>query len=139
MTKAQATRYFNTLLQALFRVGGSKLVTVAALTLIRTALLNYQGRLQGHLFKTAFLKHVRPFLRLLVENVGLSLASSLVESTSKHVLEMLAIQWQDWVSRRLHKQYFAHMVRTRPRCGRAAADAVVDALETHTPPVVASM
>jgi ABC-type uncharacterized transport system fused permease/ATPase subunit len=110
--KARNAAYFNSLLQSLYRVGGTKLVSIAVLTLVRTALLNYQGRLQGFLFKTAFLKQVNPFFKLLVENVALSFAASSVESTSKHVLELISIQWQEWITKRIHKKYFANMVRS---------------------------
>ena len=109
--KARTAKYFNALLRSLYSVGGTKLVSIAVLTLVRTALLNYQGRLQGMLFKTAFLKQVNPFFRLLVENVAVSFVASSVESTSKHVLELLSINWQDWLTKRMHKQYFANMVR----------------------------
>jgi ABC-type uncharacterized transport system fused permease/ATPase subunit len=114
--KAQNAKYFNALLRSLYRIGGTKLVLIAVLTLVRTALLNYQGRLQGFLFKAAFLRQVSPFMRLLLENVVLSWASSSVESTSKHVLELMSIKWQEWLTKRMHSQYFANMVRQSICC-----------------------
>ena len=82
------------------------------LTLVRTALLNHQGRLQGYLFKTAFLRQISPFMRLLAQNVLVSFAASSVESTSKYVLERLSIQWQEWLVGRIHRRYFENMVRS---------------------------
>lgn len=111
VSKADTAKYLKQLIKLLFHSGGVKLVTVACLALVRTGLLNYQGQLQGNLFKTAFLKQVSPFLKLLLENVGICIATSTVESTSRHVREMLDIQWRELLTNRLHRKYFANMVR----------------------------
>ena len=117
MSKAQAAQYFQALLRSLFGIGGAHLAGIAALTLMRTALLNYQGKRQGDLFRAAFLRHVSPFTRLLVENVLISLAASSVERSGMHLQSLMAIYWRGWLTRRLHAKYFANMVR--PRAARA--------------------
>lgn len=95
----------------LYRIGGVRLASIAVLTLLRTALLNYQGKLQGQLFKTAFLKQVGPFTQFLLRNVLLSLLASSVERTGMHIQDVMAIKWRNWVTERLHAKYFANMVR----------------------------
>jgi ABC-type uncharacterized transport system fused permease/ATPase subunit len=99
----------------MYRIGGVRLASIAVLTLARTALLNYQGKVQGHLFKTAFLKQVGPFTQLLLKNVILSLIASSVERTGMHIQDVMAIKWRNWMTERLHAKYFANMVLSHAR------------------------
>lgn len=98
----------------LYSIGGNKLVGVACLAIVKVFLFNYQGRLQGQLFETAFLKRVPEFFRILIRNIGICVATSAVESTRQYLLDSLAIQWRGWVTDMLHKKYFSRMVRFFP-------------------------
>jgi ABC-type uncharacterized transport system fused permease/ATPase subunit len=111
VSKAEVSRFLSDILSKMYRIGGTKLLGVAVLTIVRTALLNYQGRVQGYLFEAAFLKHVPRFMRLLLENVALCVASSSVETTTRYLLDCLAIQWRGHMTERLHRKYFSNMVR----------------------------
>lgn len=96
----------------LYSIGGNRMVGVACLAIVRIFLLNYQGRLQGQLFETAFLKRVPEFFSILIRNVFICIASSAVESTRQYLLDGLAIQWRGWVTELLHTKYFSRMVRS---------------------------
>lgn len=100
------------LLKKLYAIGGSKIAGLALLAMVRTALTNYQGKLQGQLFETAFLKRVPDFVRIIIVNLGMCVASSTVESTTRYMIDSLAIQWRGWMTQMLHSKYFSHMVRS---------------------------
>lgn len=116
VTSRQSSVYLRKILAVLFQAGSSKVLAVALLALFKTLLTNYQGKLQGNLFKTAFLKQVSPFARLLLENVAICLVTSTVESTSRHLLSRLDIQWRGLLTRRIQDKYFANMVRSSLNC-----------------------
>jgi ABC-type uncharacterized transport system fused permease/ATPase subunit len=86
--------------------------------------MNYQGKLQGNLFKNAFLKQVSPFVRLILENVAICVVTSGVEATSRHILSRLDIQWRGLLTRRIQKKYFANMVRDPHRAGQSLLTSV---------------
>lgn len=112
VSKVEISKCLSSLLKKLYSIGGSKIAGIALLAMVRTALTNYQGKLQGQLFETAFLKRVPDFVRIIVINMGMCVASSTVESTTRYLLDSLAIQWRGWMTRMLHNKYFSHMVRT---------------------------
>lgn len=116
VSQAEVSKCLSVLLKKLYAIGGSKIAGLALLAMVRTALTNYQGRLQGQLFETAFLKRVPDFVRIIVINMGMCVASSTVESTSRFLLDSLAIQWRGWMTRMLHSKYFSHMVRSVQYC-----------------------
>lgn len=111
VSKAEVSKCLSSLLKKLYSIGGSKIAGLALLAMVRTALTNYQGKLQGQLFETAFLKRVPDFVRIIVLNMGMCVVSSSVESTTRYLLDSLAIQWRGWMTRMLHSKYFSHMVR----------------------------
>lgn len=111
VSSIEISNSMNSLMKKLYSIGGNKMVGVACLAIVRVILMNYQGRLQGQLFETAFLKRVPEFFRILVRNVGICIASSAVESTRQYLLDSLAIQWRGWVTELLHAKYFSRMVR----------------------------
>ena len=112
MGTKEITQSMSTFIKKLYSIGGNKMVGVACLAILRVMLMNYQGRVQGQLFETAFLKRVPEFFRILVRNIGICIASSAVESTRQYLLDSLAIQWRGWVTELLHAKYFSRMVRT---------------------------
>jgi hypothetical protein len=113
----EISHVMKTTLQHLYSIGGNKLVGVACLAIIRVLLMNHQGRLQGQLFETAFLKRVPQFFRILLRNIFICIAASTVESTRQYLLDSLAIQWRGWVTELLHAKYFSRMVRNlAPQC-----------------------
>jgi ABC-type uncharacterized transport system fused permease/ATPase subunit len=111
VSNKQVNETMNDLIKKLYSIGGNKMVGVACLAIIRVILHNYQGRLQGQLFETAFLKRVPEFFHILVRNIGICVASSAVQSTRQYLLDALAIQWRGWVTDLLHAKYFSRMVR----------------------------
>ena len=110
VSKAEVSKCLSSLLKKLYAIGGSRIVVLALLAMVRTALTNYQGKLQGQLFETAFLKRVPDFLRIIIFNMGMCVASSTVESTTRYMIDSLAIQWRGWMTHMLHSKYFSHMV-----------------------------
>ncbi len=71
------------LLPLLLKVAGRKVLMLIALAVARTALSNRLARLQGYLFRAAFLRRVPLFLRNLVENIILCGVVAALESTSR--------------------------------------------------------
>lgn len=79
------------------------------LAIARTALSNRLARIQGHLFRAAFLRRVPLFFRNLAENVALCAATSAIESTLGSITRGLEVLWRDKLTSRLHKGYFDQM------------------------------
>ena len=68
------------------------------------------------MFRAAFLRKVPLFIRNFSENVVLCLAAAAIESTANRFLERLKLTWRDVLTRRVHAQYFAQMVRACSPC-----------------------
>ncbi|KDD72541.1 hypothetical protein H632_c3214p0, partial [Helicosporidium sp. ATCC 50920] len=95
---------------ALLRQAAPKLAALLALSLARTALSNRLARVQGYLFRAAFLRQVPLFARDLSENAILCLAASLLESSARHVSQRMSLGWRETLTRRLQSAYFSRAV-----------------------------
>eukprot|EP00850_Spirogloea_muscicola_P015567 SM000120S25716 [mRNA] locus=s120:398087:406079:+ [translate_table: standard] len=90
--------------------GFQRLVALAGLAVCRTVLSNYLARLQGHLFRAAFLRRVPLFGRLIIENIAACLLQSLIFASGKFLKGSLALQWRKVLTEQLHTPYFQNMV-----------------------------
>ncbi|DBA67674.1 TPA: hypothetical protein ACH3X2_001266 [Trebouxia sp. C0005] len=97
------------LVKFLLSIAGKRILVLFALSIARTALSNRLARLQGHLFRAAFLRHVPLFIRNLSENVVLCLAAAAVESTAKTMLAHMELRWRRLLTSRMHSPYFENM------------------------------
>jgi hypothetical protein len=97
------------LLPLLLRLAGRKVLVLALLAVARTALTNRLARLQGHLFRAAFLRQVPLFARNLAENVALCGLAAGIEATSRSWVAYMELQWRRAVTQRLHGAYFSDM------------------------------
>lgn len=97
------------LLPLLLKVAGRKVLVIALLAIARTALSNRLARLQGYLFRAAFLQRVPLFARNLVENIALCAVASGLEATTRSWVGYLELQWRRMLTTRLHKAYFDDM------------------------------
>jgi len=98
------------ILPLLLRVAGRKIFVIAVLAILRTALSNRLARLQGYLFRAAFLRRVPLFARNLVENVALCAVAAGMEATSRSWVSFIELQWRRLLTKRLHDSYFDAMV-----------------------------
>ena len=98
------------LIPLLLRLAGRKIALLLGVVIIRTALSNRLARLQGYLFRAAFLRRVPLFLRDLAENVLLCAAAAGLESTFKSWVSRMELQWRRHLTDRIHKRYFDNMV-----------------------------
>ncbi len=97
------------LIPLLLKVAGHKILVIALLAIARTALSNRLARLQGYLFRAAFLQRVPLFARNLVENIALCAVASGLEATTRSWVGYLELQWRKLLTSRLHKAYFDDM------------------------------
>lgn len=97
------------LLPVLLRVAGRKVIVLILLAMARTALSNRLARLQGYLFRAAFLQRVPLFMRNLVENVALCAVAAGIESTMKSCIAYMELQWRRLLTNQLQSRYFGDM------------------------------
>ncbi|KAL4445411.1 hypothetical protein ABPG77_011236 [Micractinium sp. CCAP 211/92] len=97
------------LLPLLLRVAGRKVLVIALLAVARTALSNRLARLQGFLFRAAFLRRVPLFARNLSENLVLCGVAAALEATSRSWVSYMELGWRRFLTARLHGAYFADM------------------------------
>lgn len=83
------------------------LVTTAVL---RTALSNRLAKVQGFLFRAAFLRRVPSFMRLIAENLILCFLQSTLLSTSKYLTGTLGLRFRKILTELIHTDYFENMV-----------------------------
>lgn len=98
------------LLPLLLKVAGRKIIVIFFFSILKTALSNRMARLQGYLFRAAFLRRVPLFARNLVENVALCAASSALEATTRSWVSFMELQWRRLLTKRLHQAYFNDMM-----------------------------
>jgi ABC-type uncharacterized transport system fused permease/ATPase subunit len=97
------------LLPLLLKVAGRKVLVVVLLAVARTALSNRLARLQGYLFRAAFLRRVPLFARNLMENVALCALAAGLEATTRSWVSLMDLQWRRLLTARLHGAYFDDM------------------------------
>ncbi|PKA66791.1 ABC transporter D family member 1 [Apostasia shenzhenica] len=86
------------------------LVSLVTTAVLRTALSNRLAKVQGFLFRAAFLRRMPLFMRLIVENLILCLLQSTLLSTSKYLTGSLGLQFKKILTELIHADYFENMV-----------------------------
>lgn len=98
------------LLSRIGRVGARDILALVAIAVLRTALSNRLAKVQGFLFRAAFLRRVPIFFRLIFENLVLCFLQSTLHSTSKYVTGTLSLRFRQILTKHIHAQYFQNMV-----------------------------
>lgn len=78
--------------------------------MLRTALSNRLAKVQGFLFRAAFLRRVPLFFRLISENILLCFLASTMHSTSKYITGTLSLRFRKILTQRIHSHYFEVVV-----------------------------
>ncbi|KAA0045345.1 hypothetical protein IC582_016380 [Cucumis melo] len=97
------------LLSKMGKKGAGDLLSLLGIVVLRTALSNRLAKVQGFLFRAAFLRRVPLFLRLISENLLLCFLLSTLHSTSKYVTGILSIHFRKILTRLIHTHYFKNM------------------------------
>ncbi|KAK1294460.1 ABC transporter D family member 1 [Acorus calamus] len=98
------------LLSKMGRRGTRNILALVAIVILRTALSNRLAKVQGFLFRAAFLRRVPSFVRLIAENLILCFLQSALFSTSKYLTGTLGLQFRKILTDRIHADYFENMV-----------------------------
>ncbi|XP_021741036.1 ABC transporter D family member 1-like [Chenopodium quinoa] len=97
------------LLSHMGRRGARDLLALVSVVVLRTAVSNRLAKVQGFLFRAAFLRRVPSFLRLIIENVLLCFLLSTVHSTSKYITGTLSLRFRKILTKLIHTHYFENM------------------------------
>ncbi|KAM7275710.1 hypothetical protein ACFE04_017576 [Oxalis oulophora] len=97
------------LLSEIGKNGARDLLALVALTVIRTAFSNRLAKVQGFLFRAAFLRRVPLFLQLISENILVCFFLSTLHSTSKYITGALSLRFRNILTKHMHKYYFENM------------------------------
>ncbi|KAL8167833.1 hypothetical protein V2J09_009332 [Rumex salicifolius] len=89
--------------------GARDILTLASIVVVRTALSNRLAKVQGFLFRAAFLRRVPTFFRLILENVLLCFLLSSIHSTSKYITGILSLRFRKILTKLIHTHYFENM------------------------------
>lgn len=81
-------------------------VCLYCLQVLRTALSNRLAKVQGFLFRAAFLRRVPLFFRLISENILLCFLLSSMHSTSKYITGTLSLRFRKILTKLIHSHYF---------------------------------
>lgn len=73
---------------------------------LRTALSNRLAKVQGWLFRAAFLTRAPLFMKLITENLILCFLQSLFLSTTKYLTGALSLRFRKILTNRIHSDYF---------------------------------
>ncbi|KAK7387518.1 hypothetical protein VNO78_28382 [Psophocarpus tetragonolobus] len=98
------------LLSEMGKFGARDILSLVAIAVLRTALSNRLAKVQGFLFRAAFLRRVPLFLRLISENILLCFLLSTIHSTSKYVTGALSLHFRKILTKLIHSHYFENMV-----------------------------
>ncbi|XP_024021422.1 ABC transporter D family member 1 isoform X1 [Morus notabilis] len=97
------------LLSKMGRMGARDLLGLVAIVVLRTALSNRLAKVQGFLFRAAFLRRVPLFFRLISENILLCFLLSSMHSTSKYITGTLSLRFRKILTKIIHSYYFESM------------------------------
>ncbi|KAM7262302.1 hypothetical protein ACFE04_021379 [Oxalis oulophora] len=97
------------LLSKMGKTGARDLLALVGIVVLRTAFSNRLAKVQGFLFRAAFLGRVPLFLRLISENILLCFVLSTVHSTSKYITGALSLRFRNILTKLVHKHYFENM------------------------------
>lgn len=78
--------------------------------MLRTALSNRLAKVQGFLFRAAFLRRAPAFVRLIAENLLLCFLQSTLFSTSKYLTGALGLRFKNILTDLVHTNYFEVIV-----------------------------
>ncbi|KAL8475087.1 hypothetical protein ACS0TY_031493 [Phlomoides rotata] len=98
------------LLSRMGRLGAIDILSLVAIAVSRTAVSNRLAKVQGFLFRSAFLRRVPAFIRLIIENIVLCFLLSTLNSTSKYITGTLSLRFRKILTKLTHTQYFQNMV-----------------------------
>lgn len=101
------------LLSHMGRTGARDLLALVSIVVLRTALSNRLAKVQGFLFRAAFLRRVPTFLRLIIENVTLCFLLSASHATTKYVTSSLSLTFRKILTKLIHTHYFENMAYYR--------------------------
>ncbi|KAG0570004.1 hypothetical protein KC19_6G131700 [Ceratodon purpureus] len=97
------------LLQHIGKGGLNEFIALATISVLRTALSNRLAKVQGWLFRAAFLTRVPLFTKLITENLILCFLQSLFLSTTKYLTGALSLRFRKILTNRIHSDYFQNM------------------------------
>lgn len=97
------------LLSHMGKLGAKDLLTLVAIVALRTTLSNRLAKVQGFLFRAAFLRRIPAFLRLILENLLLCFLQSALLSTSKYITGSLSLTFRKILTEITHAHYFENM------------------------------
>ncbi|MQM14516.1 hypothetical protein Taro_047449, partial [Colocasia esculenta] len=98
------------LLSRMGPMGMRNLMALMTSVVLRTALSNRLAKVQGFLFRAAFLRRVPTFIRLIAENLLLCFLQSTLFSTSKYLTGSLGLRFRKILTELIHADYFENMV-----------------------------
>uniref|UniRef100_A0A6N2NAX0 ABC transmembrane type-1 domain-containing protein n=1 Tax=Salix viminalis TaxID=40686 RepID=A0A6N2NAX0_SALVM len=97
------------LLSHMGKMGARLLAMIAIAVVLKTTLSNRLAKVQGFLFRAAFLRRVPLFFRLISENILLCFLISTMHSTSKYVTGTLSLCFRKILTKLIHAHYFENM------------------------------
>ncbi|KAJ3698082.1 hypothetical protein LUZ61_001787 [Rhynchospora tenuis] len=98
------------LLKRIGQKGMLNLFSLAVAAALRTALSHRMARVQGLLFRAAFLRRVPVFMRLISENLLICFLQSTLFSGSKYLTSYLGLRFKKILTDLVHTDYFENMV-----------------------------
>ncbi|KAI4345241.1 hypothetical protein L6164_012381 [Bauhinia variegata] len=101
------------LLSEMGRLGARDLLALVVIVVLRTTLSNRLAKVQGFLFRAAFLRRVPLFFRFISENILLCFLLSTMHSTSKYITGTLSLRFRKILTKLIHSHYFENMVYYR--------------------------
>ncbi|KAK3163104.1 hypothetical protein QOZ80_1BG0097720 [Eleusine coracana subsp. coracana] len=90
--------------------GTNYLLGLAMTAVLRTAVGHRLAKVNGYLFRAAFLRRVPTFTRLIVENLLLCFLQSTIYQTSKYLTGSLGLRFKKILTDLVHADYFENMV-----------------------------
>ncbi|KAM0940004.1 putative ABC-type fatty-acyl-CoA transporter [Dioscorea sansibarensis] len=97
------------LLSRMGSTGVRNLIALVTTVVLRTALSIRLAKVQGFLFRAAFLRRVPSFVRLIIENLVLCFLQSTLFSTSKYLTGSLGLHFRRLLTDLIHSSYFENM------------------------------
>jgi len=90
--------------------GSNYLLGLIITAVLRTAVGHRLAKVQGYLFRAAFLRRVPTFTRLIIENLLLCFLQSTIYQTSKYLTGSLGLHFKKILTDLVHADYFENMV-----------------------------
>uniref|UniRef100_A0A0E0N824 ABC transporter domain-containing protein n=1 Tax=Oryza rufipogon TaxID=4529 RepID=A0A0E0N824_ORYRU len=90
--------------------GTNHLLGLMITAVLRTAVGHRLAKVQGYLFRAAFLRRVPTFTRLIIENLLLCFLQSTIYQTSKYLTGSLGLHFKKILTDLVHADYFENMV-----------------------------